>query len=190
MSSPKRSPLRRWSRLAGMALLAYLVLLVFFAAFQRRMIYFPTRASETALLAEAARIGAEPWREEGGALIGWRVRAPSQPARCRVLVFHGNAGCALHRTSMRRSGNACDRPMPRCGSPTPEGDVSPPVTLNCGIPTRWKSRPSSSSNSGWSTTCWLSGVRHRVHTWERRSHGSDRAVRAACQAACGIYRQV
>jgi hypothetical protein len=98
MALPERTPLRPWMRLVRVAVLAYVAVLVLFAAFQRRMIYFPTRASESALLAEAARVGAEPWREESGALIGWVVRARSQPARCRVLVFHGNAGLALHRT--------------------------------------------------------------------------------------------
>ncbi len=98
MSPSTRSPLRRLWRLACLALLGYVGVLVLFAALQRRMIYFPTRAAEPALLAEAARVGAEPWREEGGALIGWVVRARSQPARCRVLVFHGNAGLALNRT--------------------------------------------------------------------------------------------
>lgn len=98
MSLPKRSALRPWMRLVGMALLAYLAVLVLFAALQRRMTYFPTRAVEAALLAEAARIGVEAWRDGSGALIGWRVQAPVQPARCRVLVFHGNAGMALHRT--------------------------------------------------------------------------------------------
>jgi hypothetical protein len=85
-------------RLVGLALLAYLGVVVLFTALQRQMIYFPTRASETALLAEAARVGAEPWREESGAVIGWVVRTRSQPARCRVLIFHGNAGLALQRT--------------------------------------------------------------------------------------------
>jgi pimeloyl-ACP methyl ester carboxylesterase len=98
MPFPDRSPLRSVMRLVRLAAVVYLLVLVLFAALQRRMIYFPSRAAESALLAEAARIGAEPWREKGGALIGWIVRARSQPARCRVLVFHGNAGFALHRT--------------------------------------------------------------------------------------------
>jgi len=98
MPHPDRAPLRPWMRLAAMALLAYVGPVVLFAVLQRRMIYFPTRAAESALLAEAVRVGAEPWRAESGALIGWIVRARSQPARCRVLVFHGNAGLALHRT--------------------------------------------------------------------------------------------
>jgi pimeloyl-ACP methyl ester carboxylesterase len=90
--------LRALLQLVWKALLAYVLVLVLFAALQRRMIYFPTRAGEPALLAEAGRVGAEPWREESGGLMGWVVRAQVQPARCRVLVFHGNAGFALHRT--------------------------------------------------------------------------------------------
>ncbi len=91
-------PTHRLWRLVWVALLAYAILAVLFAAFQRRMIYFPTRASEPRLLAEATRIGAEPWRDAAGALIGWIIRTPVSPAKCRVLVLHGNAGFALRRT--------------------------------------------------------------------------------------------
>lgn len=60
------------------------------------MIYFPARAPEAMLLAEAARVGLQPWRDPAGAVIGWQTPAYGTPAR-RLLVFHGNAGYALHR---------------------------------------------------------------------------------------------
>lgn len=63
---------------------------------QRQLIYFPTTATEQALLAEATWIGLEPWRDSVGSLIGWRSKNSDQ-ARRRMLVFHGNAGYALHR---------------------------------------------------------------------------------------------
>lgn len=81
-----------------MALLGYAGLLAMFAALQRQMIYFPTRAPEAALLAAAERDGVEPWHDENGERIGWRVPAVEQPSKARVLIFHGNAGLALHRT--------------------------------------------------------------------------------------------
>jgi pimeloyl-ACP methyl ester carboxylesterase len=67
-----------------------------FTALQRQMIYYPTVAGERVLLDEAARLGLQAWREENGDLIGWRPAAESDGGR-RMLVFHGNAGFALHR---------------------------------------------------------------------------------------------
>lgn len=59
------------------------------------MLYFPTKHSEPAALEHAKDIGLEPWRDEAGALVGWR--RPSVKAFARLLIFHGNAGCALDR---------------------------------------------------------------------------------------------
>jgi pimeloyl-ACP methyl ester carboxylesterase len=67
-----------------------------FAALQRQMIYYPAVAEEDALLQEARRHGLVPWRDAGGALIGWHTANAGEGAR-RMLVFHGNAGHALHR---------------------------------------------------------------------------------------------
>ncbi len=67
-----------------------------FTALQRQMIYFPTVAPEQTLLLEATHLGLEVWRDEECALIGWKSAADPSPRR-RMLVFHGNAGYALHR---------------------------------------------------------------------------------------------
>ena len=67
-----------------------------FTALQRQMIYHPVVAGERALLAEAARLGLRPWRDERGDLIGWRRESTGDGAR-RMVVFHGNAGHALQR---------------------------------------------------------------------------------------------
>lgn len=88
--------------LGGLALLA---------AFQRQMIFFPQTAAEPELLREAGHIGLQPWRDGNGALIGWR--APGQEAAtARMLVFHGNAGYALHRgyyvAGLQALGNSWD----------------------------------------------------------------------------------
>jgi pimeloyl-ACP methyl ester carboxylesterase len=80
--------------------LAYVVVLLMVAAFQRSLIYHPGRAPEAGLIDEARGWRLEPWRDASGAIIGWRSRARGEPrARHRLLVFHGNAGYALHRAA-------------------------------------------------------------------------------------------
>lgn len=84
-------------RLAQPLVFAYLLALVGCAAFQRKLLYFPARASEEMLLDHARAESMEPWRDESGAIIGWRQRHEQRPIAARFLVFHGNAGYALHR---------------------------------------------------------------------------------------------
>jgi len=76
--------------------LALVVTLLMLSACQRQLIYFPSRAAEPELLAQAPRIGLQAWRDAGGRLIGWRS-ASERPGTRRILVFHGNAGYAQHR---------------------------------------------------------------------------------------------
>jgi uncharacterized protein len=66
------------------------------ATLQRQLIYFPNTAGEQDLLRQAARIGVETWRNEQGNAIGWKP-VNQHRALKRMLVFHGNAGYALHR---------------------------------------------------------------------------------------------
>jgi pimeloyl-ACP methyl ester carboxylesterase len=80
--------------------LAYVVALVLAAVFQNSLIYHPSRAAEAVLVEEARGLGLEPWRDAAGALIGWKSPARAEVrARNRLLVFHGNAGYALHRAA-------------------------------------------------------------------------------------------
>lgn len=81
------------------AVLVYLGLLTLVAFGQRKYIYYPQRAPEGDLFERAARHGLAPWKDDAGTVIGWRTRRPllTEPRR-RMLVFHGNAGFALHRT--------------------------------------------------------------------------------------------
>ncbi len=79
-----------------LGLYAGLCLLVFL--FQRRLLYFPDRAGETAALARARSLGLEPWRDAAGGLRGFRAPSPTRP-RARLLVLHGNAGSALDRAT-------------------------------------------------------------------------------------------
>lgn len=92
--------MRPWAKRLWRATLAlgggFAVYVSVLAAFQKSLIYFPTRAPEAILEAEALRIGLEPWRDATGSLTGWQTPASAAPAK-RLLVFHGNGGYALHR---------------------------------------------------------------------------------------------
>jgi fermentation-respiration switch protein FrsA (DUF1100 family) len=92
-----RSKLFRFLRAVA---LAYVVVLLMVAAFQGSLIYFPSHAPEAALVDEARGLGLEAWRDASGAIIGWKSRPRREVrARNRLLVFHGNAGYALHRAA-------------------------------------------------------------------------------------------
>src|SRR5437870_2887118 len=82
-------------RVVGLVVLIWLGVVVFVAMLQRNFIYFPSCASEPELLRAGGRIGLQPWRDSTGALIGWKT--PNDAAQNRIIVFHGNAGYALHR---------------------------------------------------------------------------------------------
>lgn len=91
----------RWVRVL---LFFYVLVLVLVAVFQRRLIYFPSRASEAEVIAHAASASLEPWRDSEGALIGFLRRERTAPREddverpSPVLVLHGNAGFAAHRS--------------------------------------------------------------------------------------------
>src|SRR5688572_8410045 len=77
----------------------YLMLCLLLGVLQRSLIYFPSRAPESNLLAQARELHCEPWRDASGAIVGWKAaRAGGPPAANRLIIFHGNAGYALHRT--------------------------------------------------------------------------------------------
>lgn len=80
-----------------LAAIVYFGLALFLAVAQRRMMYFPLRCSEAEVLRFAAREGLLPWRNEAGELIGWQP-ANAQAQGNALLLFHGNAGFAAHRS--------------------------------------------------------------------------------------------
>ena len=88
-------------RIAALVYVGFFLLLV---AVQRRLMYFPARGGEERLRDAAGAQGLLPWQDAAGALIGWRSRPPASgpatagTARNRLIVFHGNAGYALHRS--------------------------------------------------------------------------------------------
>jgi pimeloyl-ACP methyl ester carboxylesterase len=83
--------------ITGLALAGLVVALAaLLFVFQRRLVYFPTRTSEEAERALAARLGLVPLAGAGGARLGWTAPLRAPPL-ARLLVMHGNAGAALDR---------------------------------------------------------------------------------------------
>ena len=83
-------------RLVRVCVLVYVGLCLLVAGCQNKMLYFPTKHTETEALAGATHNRLEPWRDAHGKLIGWKRQAPL--ATARLVVFHGNAGCAIDRS--------------------------------------------------------------------------------------------
>ena len=78
-------------------LLAYLLILLAVFLLQRKMMYFPARFTQEQQekLLEKLNLQSWPSASEPHGMIS---RAPLNNAKGTVLVFHGNAGSALHRT--------------------------------------------------------------------------------------------
>ena len=74
--------------------ITYAALVLLVAGCQNSLLYHPTRDTEAGVLAQAGGF-VEPWRDAKGGIIGWRK--PNPRATARLVVFHGNAGYALHR---------------------------------------------------------------------------------------------
>ena len=83
-------------RLGRAVLLAYVVLLLLVAGCQNSILYHPQHGSEEDFIASARRRNIQPWRDAQGRLIGWH--RPNPRAANRLVVFHGNAGCAIDRS--------------------------------------------------------------------------------------------
>lgn len=66
-------------------------------AFQRTLIYYPSSARLETLEPLAAREGLLVWRDAEQRFIGWRSR---QGQGAPVLILHGNAGHAFHRSDV------------------------------------------------------------------------------------------
>jgi len=83
-------------RFLWLVIIGYAGLIALVAIFQRRLIYFPTRLPLGQALTLAERDGFKPVRLAAREIIGWKLSATDQPV-ATVLIFHGNAGCALDR---------------------------------------------------------------------------------------------
>ena len=85
----------RLLRIALALVILYAAACLIITAFQRRLIYFPTRLNEAAAERWAAEVQLQPWRNARGEIIGWKREAKGSAGE--VLVLHGNAGCAIDR---------------------------------------------------------------------------------------------
>jgi len=80
-------------------ILVWLGLLGFVALTQRSMLYYPSHNDPAPLERAANAQGFEPWKNQQGETIGYRSLPSPDDTRAplAVLVFHGNAGYAVHR---------------------------------------------------------------------------------------------
>jgi len=83
------------------AMIAWGGVMILAALAQRSMIYHPSRGDAALLEDEAAAQGFEPWKNQRGETIGYRSPAAMDDSRppLTIVIFHGNAGHALHRTA-------------------------------------------------------------------------------------------
>jgi pimeloyl-ACP methyl ester carboxylesterase len=77
------------------------------------LIYFPTTFDASIAATFAGRNGLQAWNDEAGQLIGWtRKPGAGGKAQSALLILHGNAGSALHRTyffdAIRKAGLSRD----------------------------------------------------------------------------------
>lgn len=90
---------RLW-RIVRAVVLVWLILIGFFALSQRSMIYFPSHDDASSLLQQASSRGLVPWTNAAGDVIGYRsppLENSTLPP-LSVLILHGNAGNAVHRS--------------------------------------------------------------------------------------------
>lgn len=77
-------------------LLIYLLMLLAAFLLQRKMMYFPARFTVAQQDQWLNDLNLQPW-PSGGERRGMISRSPLENPKGTVLVFHGNAGAALHR---------------------------------------------------------------------------------------------
>jgi len=91
-------------RRSGKVLMIFLQLLLIYAAivllayiFQSRLIYLPARSSLDQLKQTARLNALNLWPEDNGQYRGFMPDETPSAVRGTVIVFHGNAGSAIHR---------------------------------------------------------------------------------------------
>lgn len=78
-------------------LLTYLLMLLAVFLLQRKMIYFPDRYTPEQQTELMANLHLRPW-PSAGAIRGMMSQTPLTQTQGTIVVFHGNAGSAVHRT--------------------------------------------------------------------------------------------
>jgi len=72
----------------------YVVCLIGLTLAQRNLLYYPCTTTVEQAQPASAKIGFAPWRNAEGKFIGWFRTTPEGRARRKILLLHGNAGCA------------------------------------------------------------------------------------------------
>ena len=171
--------------LIGLAVTLYFV--------QRQFIYFPTQQDLPRAELQAKQLGLEPWLREGQ-FIGWKSHYPNGNATGSVLVLHGNAGAAIHRTYFR---NLFQSPMldarfdvylleypgfgPRPGSPSEasllqaaDEAITQLQQATCALSTL--------PSVEWKKACWPLDMKPMTFNRLDGKLGSSRVVPTGCQA--------
>lgn len=91
----------KWSKglfkVAKLGIAIYLGLMLFVFCMQRRFIYHPAKNQIDAAVNLAKSAGFEPWTNQAGDFIGWKQISPAKGPHERLLIVHGNSGCAMDR---------------------------------------------------------------------------------------------
>ena len=61
---------------------------------QRKLLYHPCKSSVSKLQARAREAGFEHWVDSAGETVGWFRLSASSKAPRKILLLHGNEGCA------------------------------------------------------------------------------------------------
>jgi uncharacterized protein len=77
--------------------LVYVGLMILVYLGQRRLIYHPYHPSHADSLQRAQARGFVTWENKQGQFIGWKKLNPTKGDHDRILIVHGNAGCAINR---------------------------------------------------------------------------------------------
>jgi pimeloyl-ACP methyl ester carboxylesterase len=87
------------SRVIQLLILGYVLLVVAVFIFQRSLIYIPAKVMRAQAEVIARENGFTHWLDATGEFIGWKTTGTGDTA---VIVFHGNAGCAVQRDYLAR----------------------------------------------------------------------------------------
>jgi alpha-beta hydrolase superfamily lysophospholipase len=91
------SPVANWAQFLAGVFLCYALLAVAVYFFQDRLLYFPNTATRNQTAQAASRLGLAPWPGGSGDYHGLVSTDPPAPSKGTILVWHGNAGSAIHR---------------------------------------------------------------------------------------------
>jgi pimeloyl-ACP methyl ester carboxylesterase len=75
----------------------YSALVIFVFTSQRKLIYHPAQGSMEQMEKDAEAHGLKPWKTDRGDFMGWERLGKSRRKHDRLLIVHGNAGCAVDR---------------------------------------------------------------------------------------------